>query len=174
MAYEAFLPDTSTRQKMLGIAESFAPSMQELLGYTDLYRQRGKQSLQDAFLAAQQNIGAQFTPAMRLAQNRLGGSPLLADSGYANRLNRQIQTAAFGDLSRSYGNAAAEQSQGELSMLQNLINQRLGAKQGYLSGIAGGATKKKKWSDYAGDIVGAGAGAFLGGYGSGLGERAAK
>src|SRR3990172_9503014 len=98
MAYEAFLPDTSTRNKMLQAAEAFAPSMGEIGGYADMYRGRGKQALQDYFGSAQADIGAQFTPTMRLASARLGGRPLLADSGYANRLNHQLQTAAFGDL----------------------------------------------------------------------------
>ena len=152
--YDMFLPDTATRQKMLQQAEMFAPSMEEILGYTNQYRTRGKQALQDYFGTAQADIGAQFNPAMRLATARLGANPLLGDSGYANRLNRQLQTAAFGDLSRRYGQAAAGQSEGELGMLQQLINARLGAKQNYLQGVMGGAKKKKGFWDTMGGFAG--------------------
>jgi hypothetical protein len=128
-----------------------------------MIRGQGQQGLQQAFGAAQANIGAQFTPAMRMAQSRLGGAGPLADSGYANRLNRQLQTAAYGDLSRAYGSAAAQQGQTELSALQNLINQRLGERSQYLSAGLGGVQKKAKFGDYAAGIGGAALGGWAGG-----------
>src|SRR3990167_8223432 len=123
MAYEYALPDTSTRQKMMGYAESAAPSDADIMKYLAMIRSQGQASLRNTFGAAQADIGQQFNPAMRMAQARLGANPLLGDSGYANRLNRQLQTAAFTDLSGRYGNAAARQSESEGSALQNLINQ---------------------------------------------------
>src|SRR5512139_601464 len=122
------------------------------------YRQLGQDALNQYFGAAQANIGAQFTPTMRMASARLAGQPLLANSGYANRLNRQIQTAAFGDLSRAYGDAAAQQAQGGLDFYQNLLGQRYGL----LGSMYGSAQKKKNKADYLGAGLGTAAGAYLG------------
>ena len=158
MAYETYLPDTSQQLKMAGTADNLLAIPARLAQYRAL----GKNALNDYFQQAQANIGAQFAPTMRLASARLAANPLLGDSGYANRLNRQIQTAAFGDLSRQYGTAAAEQSQGELGMLQNLLQQRYGL----LSGMYGSAQKKQKFGDYLGSVAGSLGGAALGGWGS--------
>jgi hypothetical protein len=161
MAYDVFMPDTSTRNKLLGTANQFATSDADIMRYLAMIRSQGQQGLQQAFGAAQADIGAQFQPTMRMATARLGANPLLGDSGYANRLNRQIQGAAFGDLSRAYGNAAAQQGQTELSALQNLINQRLGERSGYLQAMLGSAQKKKNTGDYLGQFGGAALGAAL-------------
>jgi len=169
--YNLFLPDTSTRNKILGTANSFTP---DITPYYQQIQGAGNQALQQAFGAAQQKIGAQFSPMFRLAQARLGANPLLADSGYANRLNRQLQSEAFGQLSGAYGEAAANQAQTQQSALERLIQQKLGMQGDILSSILGTAQKKKNFGDYAGSVLGTGAGAFLGGYGSGLGQKAAK
>lgn len=163
MAYDAPTLDTSTRQKLLDQANQFALSDADIARYMAMIQQQGQRGLQDAFGAAQANIGAQFTPAMRMAQSRLGGAGPLADSGYANRLNRQLQQSAFGDLSRAYGTAAAGQSQTYLQALQNMINQRLGERSQYLSAGLGGVQKKAKFGDYLGGLVGTGLGAWAGG-----------
>ena len=166
MAYEMFLPDTSTRNKMLGIADQYV----NIPGSMAQYRQLGQNALNQYMGSAMQNIGAQFTPTMRMASARLAGNPLLANSGYANRLNRQIQTAAFGDLSRAYGSAAAQQSQSELEALRNLMQQRYGL----LSGMYGSAQKKQGGGvgGAVGGLLGAGAGALLGnpGFGAAAGK----
>lgn len=171
MAYDMFLPDTSTRRKMSGISEQFAPDINQ---YLPQLQQYGDAALQKAFGAAQQRLGQQFSPMFRLAQARLGGQPLLADSGYANRLNRQLQGQAFGDLSNAYGDAAAQQAQFQQSALERLIQARIGGQQNILQSIMGSAQKKKNVGDYAGSILGTGAGAFLGGFGSGYGQGLAK
>lgn len=154
MGYDVFAPDTSTRQALTRSADSLAMSDSDIQRYLAMIHAQGQQGLQSAFGAAQANIGQQFTPAMRLAQARLGANPLLGQSGYANRLNRQLQTAAYGDLSRAYGSAAADQSQTELGALQNLINQRLGERQSYLGAMLGSAQKKKTTGDYLAGIGG--------------------
>ena len=157
------LPDTSTRQKLLQLLSQFGPDVDSEYGRI---RSAGRQSLQDAFGAAQADIGAQFSPAMRMAQARLGASPLLADSGYANRLNRQIQSAAFGDLSRRYAGAAADQSATQQSALERLIQSRLGFQQDLL-GRYMSAPKKKNAGDYVSQYIGAAAGAAASAYGGG-------
>lgn len=161
MAYSVPTLDTKSRQKLLDQANQFALSDADIAKYMGQIQQQGQRGLQDTFGAAQANIGAQFSPAMRMAQARLGASGPLADSGYANRLNRQMQTAAFGDLSRAYGDAAAGQSQTYLSALQNLINQRLGERSQYLGQGLAGTEKKRNFGDYAmaglGTLAGVGA-----------------
>lgn len=160
MAYDYNLPDTSTRNKLLGISNAFAPNIDP---YFARIQQGGRDALQQSFGAAQQNIGAQFSPAFRQAQSFLGGRPLLADSGYANRLNRQMQQGAFGQLTNAYGQAAADQSQQQLSALERLIQMRLGSQQDILSSLLGSAQKKKNFGDYAGNLVGTGLGAWASG-----------
>ncbi len=123
----------------------------------------GDEALRRSFGAAQADIGSQFTGAMRGAQGFLGGHPLLADSGYANRLNRQIQTSAYGDLSRAYGGAAAQQAQAQQSALERLIQTKLGGRQDLLMQLMGGAKKKAGFGDYAGQLLGTGLGAWAGG-----------
>ena len=153
MAYEFPTLDTSQRQKfgtMLDMLAPVDPYMQKIQGF-------GDQALQRAFSAAQQRIGSQFTPAMRMAQSRLGGSPLLADSGYANRLNRQLQGAAFGDLSNAYGDAASQQAMAQQSALERLIQARFGTAQQMMGGIQ---KKKSGFGSAAGTVLGT-AGAFL-------------
>src|SRR3990167_4589988 len=130
--------------------------MLNMLAPVDRYAQQmrgyGDEALQRAFSAAQTRIGQQFTPAMRMAQARLGGSPLLADSGYANRLNRQLQGAAFGDLSSAYGDAAAQNAQSQLQEYQQLLNARMG-----LAGNMYGGIQKKQKANF-GSVLGSAAG----------------
>lgn len=163
MGYDVPTFDTSTRNKINQQADQFALSDSDIQRYLQMIRSQGQQGLQSAFGAAQANIGQQFTPAMRMAQSRLGGAGPLADSGYANRLNRQLQTSAYGDLSRAYGNAAAQQGQTEVSALQNLINTRLGQRNQYIQATMQGAQKKKNFGDYAAGIGGAAIGSWAGG-----------
>jgi len=169
--YSYNLPDTSTRQKLLGVSQSFAP---DIMPYYQMLQREGQNSLRQSFGAAQQSIGSQFTPAMRQAQSFLGGHNLLADSGYANRLNRQLQQGAYGQLTNAYGQAAANQSQNQLSALERLIQQRLGSQSDILSALLGTAQKKKTFGDYAGGLVGSGLGVLGGSYLSGLGSKWSK
>ena len=168
--YNYAIPDTSTRNKLMGVASSFAPDIDP---YYQMLQREGQNSLRQSFGAAQQDIGQQFTPAFRQAQSFLGGRGLLADSGYANRLNRQLQQGAFGELSNRYGQAAADQSKNQLSALERLIQMRLGGQQDILASLLGSAQKKKTFGDYAGGIAGAGLGFALGGpLGAGMGYSA--
>lgn len=176
--YNYNLPDTSTRQKLMGISQSFAPDINP---YYQMLQREGQNALRQSFGAAQQDIGMQFTPLMRQAQSRLGGSPLLADSGYSNRLNRQLQQGAFGELSNRYGQAAANQSQNQLQALERLIQMRLGSQSDILSSLLGTAQKKRgPWGAIGagigaiggtllapgpGTVAGAKAGGAMGGYG---------
>ena len=160
MGYSYNLPDTSTRQKMLELSQSMSPDYNP---YYDQYKREGQQSLRQNFNAAQQSIGAQFTPLMRMAQSRLGGSPLLADSGYSNRLNRQLQQGAFGQLSNAYGEAAGRQSENQLSALERMIQQRLGSQGDFMNSLYSSGQKPKTFGDYAGGVLGTGLGAWAGG-----------
>jgi len=155
-----FLPDTSTRQKIQNTLSGFSP---DITPYYQQIQGAGDAALQKAFGAAQQKIGAQFSPMFRLAQARLGANPLLADSGYANRLNRQLQSEAFGQLSGAYGEAAANQAQSQQGALERLIQAKLGMQGNILQSILGTAQKKKNFGDYAGAAIGTGLGAYLGG-----------
>lgn len=123
----------------------------------------GRNALQQNFDAAQQRIGAQFSPAMRTASARLGGNPLLADSGYANRLNRQLQTAAFGDLSNAYEQAAAENANQQMSALERLLQARFGGTQQLLGGAQKKQSAGSQLAGFGGQLLGAG----LGGWASG-------
>ena len=157
MAYEAPTLDTSTRQKLLGMLDTFYNVPQNFA----MIQGAGQNALRQNFDAAQERIGAQFAPVQRMATARLAGSPLLADSGYANRLNRQIQTSAFGDLSRAYGQSSADNANSQLSALERLLQARFQGTQQLL----GGVQEKKKGSAWGtvGSVVGAGAGALIGG-----------
>ena len=156
MAYSVPAFDTSTRNKLVQQADQFSG---DFMPYFQQLQSQGNAALQKSFAAAQQSIGQQFTPAFRMAQQRLGGSPLLADSGYANRLNRQLQQSAFGDLSNQYGQASAAQAQQQQSLLGQLIQQKLAARNQYLNNAMQGAQKKKNFGDYAMGVVGAAASA---------------
>jgi len=160
VAYNVPTFDTSTRNKLAQQADQFSG---DFTPYFNQLQGQGNIALQRAFDAAQQRIGQQFTPAFRMAQQRLGGSPLLADSGYANRLNRQLQQSAYGDLSNQYGQAAAQQAQLSQSQLAQLIQQKLGARNDYLMAGMQGATKKKGFGSYLGGAIGSVGGALLGG-----------
>lgn len=171
MAYTYNLPDTSTRQKLMGLSQSLAPDFNP---YYDQYKREGAASLRGAFGLANQQVAQQFSPIFRQAQSRLGGSPLLADSGYANRLNRQLQSGAMNELSNRYGMAAQGQSENQLSALERLIQQRLGSQQDIIGALLGTAQKKKTFGDYAGGLVGSGLGILGGSYLSGLGSKWSK
>jgi hypothetical protein len=154
MAYETPTFDSSQRNKMMGQLDQFynIPQYQQMLA------SQGRQALQQNFGAAQDRIGAQFQPVQRMATARLAGSPLLADSGYANRLNRQIQTSAFGDLSRAYGDASAENANSQLSALERLIQARFGA----TNQMFGNAQRKQKIGDQFANFAGQAVGAYVG------------
>lgn len=160
MAYSYALPDTSTRQKILDQANAFAPDINP---YFAQIQQQGNQALQQSFGAAQQNLGQQFSPMFRLAQARLGAQPYLADSGYANRLNRQLQQSALGALTNAYGQAAANQGLEQQSALERLIQARIGAQQSILNQILASGQKKKGPWGAIGAGIGAVGGALIGG-----------
>ena len=159
MAYETPTFDTSQRNKMMQQLDQFYNIPQ----YQQMLQSQGNQALQRNFGAAQDRIGAQFGPVQRMATARLAGSPLLADSGYANRLNRQIQTSAFGDLSRAYGDASAENANSQMGALERLIQARFGA----TNQMFGNAQRKQSpWDkalQFAGQTGGSIAGAYAGG-----------
>lgn len=160
MGYSYNLPDTSTRQKLMQASQSMSPDFNP---YYDQYKQEGAASLRGAFGLANQQVAQQFSPIFRQAQSRLGGSPLLADSGYANRLNRQLQSGAMNELSNRYGQAAQGQSENQLSALERLIQMRLGSQGDIMAKLLGTAQKKTTFGDYAGGVLGTGLGGWAGG-----------
>ena len=167
-AYDMFLPDTSTRNKLMGLSSSLSPDINP---YYAMLQSEGQRALGQNFAQANQQVAQQFSPIFRQAQSRLGGQPLLADSGYATRLNRQLQSGAFGQLSNMYGQAAANQSQNQLAALERLIQTRLGGQQDILASLLGSAQKKKTAMDYAGGVVGSGLGILGGSYLSSKGKQ---
>lgn len=166
-AYDYNLPDSSTRQKLMQMSQQFAPDIDP---YYDRLKREGGASLRGAFGLANQEVAQQFSPMFRAAQSRLGGAGLLADSGYANRLNRQLQQGAFGELSNRYGQAAQSQSENQLSALERLIQMRLGGQQDILSSLLGSAQKKRNLGDALGGVVGAALGTATAAYGGGGGR----
>lgn len=149
-------------------AVGLLPSEQSLYGQFGQLGALGKQQLQDYYGQIQQDIGAQFNPAFRLAQSRLAGSPLLADSGYANRLNRQLQQGAFSDLTSRYGAGANELAGGNLAALRQMLQQRQAAQHGLLGDYFSQKSRyaqrpKRSLLGGLGSLVGTAGGALIGG-----------
>jgi hypothetical protein len=165
--------DTSQRNKVLAMIQQLADaglSDQEILGYFQQAQGLGQKGLADYFNQAGAAIGAQFEPQFETARNTLGASPLLADSGYANRLNRQLLTDLGTRLSGDYASHAAEEASRNLGFYRSLVGERTGLR----SGLANqayqtftGLPKKKKIGQQlleAGtNIAGSAVGALAGG-----------
>jgi hypothetical protein len=141
----------------------------EIAGYFQQAQGLGRQSLSDYFNQAGTAIGAQFEPQFESARNTLGASPLLADSGYANRLNRQILTDLGARLSSDYGARAADESSRNLGFYRDLVGQRTGLRSGLASQAYQtftGLPHKKKIGEQlleaGGSLLGGAIGAYAG------------
>lgn len=135
MAIDYGWMDSSHRQKVLDMAQQLADlglSENDIAGYYQRAQTLGQRNLQDYYNQAAQRIAQQFQPQMQQARDFLGNQPLLADSGYANRLNRQLMGDLYARLSGDYGQAASNQASQNLSYLQNLTGQRIANRQAML------------------------------------------
>jgi len=167
MAYEAPTLDTSSRQKLAQTIQALTDaglSMDEIMSYFNSAQTAGRQSLQDYYNVAGTNIGLQFEPQMEQARDFLGANPILADSGYSNRLNRQLQTDLYSRIAGDFGQRAAEESGRNTELLRSLYGRRAALRSGLTTQGYGNVQKKQKTGE---KILAAGAqigGAALGGY----------
>lgn len=119
--------DTTQRAKVMAILSQLADSAgsdQELMDAYNRVQGLGRQNLSDYFNQAGMAIGGAFEPQFDQARNMLGASPLLADSGYGNRLNHQLLSDLGARLAGQYGEAAANQANQNTGFLQNLYQNR--------------------------------------------------
>lgn len=164
--------DTTQRQKVLNVIGQLADaglSEADIMRYFGITRDLGRQDLQNYFNAAQDQIGLSYQPELMNARNTLGANPLLADSGYANRLNRQLLTDIAARMSADYGSAASAQAQRNTDYLRDLYGQRIGYKTGLgsqayqtMTGLPKKPSTGQQIASAGLQLVGAGAGAFLG------------
>src|SRR6267142_441756 len=153
-------------------------SQNDIYNFLAQSKAQGRSALDEYMNAAGMNIAQSFQPQFDQARSYLGANPLLADSGYANRLNRQLLTDLATRESGAFNTAAADQANQQVGYLQSLQGQRIGARQG----LAGQAfdtilkppQKQPWWKQAAGAVVGAGVGALTGGLvGAGVGAASA-
>jgi hypothetical protein len=166
VAYEAPTLDTSNRAKLAQTIQSLADaglSDSDIMNYFNKAQGLGRQSLQDYYNVAGTNIAQQFSPQFEQARNTLGANPLLADSGYANRLNRQLLGDLYSRMAGDYGQRASDQAGSNIDFYKNLIGQRAQLR-GNLTQTAYQGIKKKvnPWGPIAGQAIGTAAGAILG------------
>lgn len=168
MAYDVPTLDTSTREKLLNTVRGLQDagySMDDIMRYFQTTQAAGRSSLNDYFRSAGDAIALRYVPQFDQARDTLGASPLLADSGYANRLNRQILTDLGSRMSADFGERAANQAASGTDYLRDLLSRRAQyaadlARQGYA-----GVQKKQKnsWAAPLAQIGGTVAGALIGG-----------
>lgn len=156
--------DTVLALANLGLSQSDIAS---LLGQSQVL---GRSALEDYMNAAGMQIGQSFQPQFDQARNFLGANPLLADSGYANRLNRQLLTDLAARESGAFNDAAAQQAQNQVNYLQSLQGQRIGLRQNLAGQAYNTIMNPPKKQSTKDKIIGAGAqvagavgGALLGG-----------
>lgn len=165
--------DTRGRAKVLGIIQQladFGMSPEEIQNAFQSAQTAGRGALQDYYNTAGLAIGQQFQPTFQGARDFLGANPLLADSGYANRLNRQILTALGGRLTSDYGQAASNMAGQNVDFYRNLFNQRFNqrgqlAGQAYqtLTGLPKKPSTGSQIAGFGGRVLGTGLGLLAGG-----------
>ena len=172
--------DTSQRQKVLDIVNQLANaglSDADIQRYFQGAESQGQQALQQYYNSAGLALGQQFSPQFEQAQNRLGASPLLANSGYANRLNAQLQSDLYARLAGQYGGAASNMAEQNVGFLRNLYGQKIGQRGALLGAAYQTMTtrpKRQRWYQQAisagGQLLGAGVGALSGRGGGGAAQ----
>lgn len=163
--------DTKGRAKVLAIVQQLSDlgmSMEDIQNAFQSAQTAGRGALQDYYNTAGLAIGQQFQPTFQGARDFLGANPLLADSGYANRLNRQILTDLGGRLTSDYGQQAANMAGQNVDFYRNLFNQRFGqrgqlASQAYqtMTGLPKKPTFGEQALNFAGQAIGTGAGVLM-------------
>lgn len=163
--------DTRGRAKVLAIIQQlsdFGLSPEEIQNAFQSTQNAGRGALQDYYNTAGLAIGQQFQPTFQGARDFLGANPLLADSGYANRLNRQILTDLGGRLTSDYGQHAADMAGQNVDFYRNLFNQRFNqrgqlAGQAYqtITGLPKKPTTGDRLAQFGGQLLGTGAGILM-------------
>lgn len=114
----------------INVLSDLGLSQNDIMGLLGQSRTLGRSALDDYMNAAGMNIAQSFQPQFEQGRNFLGANPLLADSGYANRLNRQLLTDLASRESGAFNDAAAQQAQNQVGYFQGLEGSRIGARQG--------------------------------------------
>lgn len=162
--------DTRSRQKVIDAIRQlsdFGLSEDDILGSYGKAQGLGRAGLRDYFDTAGLAIGRQMEPTFQAGTNFLGSNPLLADSGYSNRLQRQIMTDLAGRLSSDFGQEASRVASGNLDWLKNLYGQRFQNRANLAQSAYGtftGLPKKPTVGSQIGQGVTSLAGAAIGGY----------
>jgi hypothetical protein len=118
--------DTQRVYDQINALSGLGLSDADILKYLSESRTLGRSALDDYMNAAGMSIAQSFQPQFDTARNTLGANPLLADSGYANRLNRQLLTDLASRESGAFNNAAADFARGDVGYLQGLRGQQVG------------------------------------------------
>lgn len=161
--------DTSQRGKVLAIIQQLADaglSDTDIMKYFGQSQALGRQSLSDYLTTAGTAISRQFQPQIDQTRDFLGANPLLADSGYSNRLGRQILTDLAERTSQDYNREAANLSGQNMDFYRNLVGQRAGLRSGLASNAYQtftGLPRKKKFGEQALSFLGQVGGSLLGG-----------
>lgn len=160
--------DTQRVYDQIAVLANMGLSEADIIRYLGQSQALGRSALDQYINQAGLAIGQEFQPQFEAGRNFLGANPLLADSGYANRLNRQLMTDLQSRLSGAYTGAASDFARGDVNYLQALQQQRAGL----TSGLAGQAyntilnppqKRRGGFLGAVGQIGGAVAGGLLGG-----------
>lgn len=150
MRQEYVMPDWKKVQQGKDIASTlFNPN--DIWGYGAKLQQAGQGALRGY---AENVLGQQFTPQFAAARAGLAANPLLADSGFANRLNRRVLSDAYG----AYMGQVGQMGMQTQDILAQLLQQRLGQR-GQLLGQMLQPYQKPETGDYlmqAGGALGSG------------------
>jgi hypothetical protein len=83
-----------------------------------------KKALPELYQPAYSEISKQFNPQFRRARAYLASNPAAANSGVANRLDRVLQSQAFGALGESMGRTSAGVAGRGLDLFDQLLRRR--------------------------------------------------
>jgi hypothetical protein len=109
------------KQKNVTAAETTRPYQQ--------YLEQAQAALPRMYEPAFRSVSNQFRPEFARARSYLAGNPAVANSGLANRLNRQLHMSAIGGLQDQIGQTTAGAYGGGLDLLSQLIRRRMEAQQ---------------------------------------------
>jgi len=122
--------DTQRVYDQINALSQLGLSDRQIMEYLGQSQALGRSALDDYMNAAGMQIAQSFQPQFDQARSYLGANPLLADSGYANRLNRQLLTDLAARESSAFNTAAADQANRQVGYLQSLRGQQVGLRAG--------------------------------------------
>ena len=122
--------DTQRVYDQINALSQLGLSDRQIMEYLGQSQALGRSALDDYMNAAGMQIAQSFQPQFDQARSYLGANPLLADSGYANRLNRQLLTDLAARESSAFNTAAADQANRQVGYLQSLRGQQVGLRSG--------------------------------------------